>query len=351
MTYVWMLLFLIVYAAIILAQVKYQPGKESFFDLHDSTMFKGAFCIIVVLVHVPAAYQNRIQDMMGSFAYIGVTFFFMTSAYGLKYGVAHKENYLQGFWKKRLPAILVPAIFCNIAAIAINAADGKTLSIISFVNVNDWVKVLLLFYLVFWAVYYAADKRDIRRNEKNGGGGYYKDALICLAVILFSLIDRLTPLKLTFIWPTESVGFAYGIILADCAEWMKAWSGRRWLKKSFLFLLVGGITGSAYLKFKSAEFLGDYCLKIFLGFVLLVLMLQLIRRIKIGNKALAFLGSISYEVYLLHGAVFTFLAGVSGIENSGVFIWSAVIITVVIAAIVKMVSMPVIGVLKNIGRV
>lgn len=176
MTYILMFLLLIVYAAIILVQLKYQPDKESFFDLHDSIMLKGAFCMIVVLVHVPAAYQNRIQDMMGSFAYIGVTFFFMTSAYGLKYGVSHKGDYLRGFWKKRLPAVLVPAILCNIVAVAVNMAFGKNISLISFINVNDWVKVLLLFYLVFWIVYCAADKQKSRGNKiykdrgLNGGG-------------------------------------------------------------------------------------------------------------------------------------------------------------------------------------
>lgn len=165
------------------------------------------------------------------------------------------------------------------------------------------------------------------------------------------MIDRLTPLKLTLIWPTESIGFAYGIILADCVEWMKVWSDRGWLKKSIWLFLIGGIAGSAYLKLKSAGFLGDYCLKIFLGFVLLILILHLIRKMKIGNQALAFLGSISYEVYLLHGVVFAFLTGATGIENSGVFIWGALIITVVTAVAIKRVSMPIIEAIKNIGGV
>lgn len=44
-------------------------------SLEDTTFLKGFWCIIVVLVHVPVAYQNRIQDILGSFAYVGVTFF------------------------------------------------------------------------------------------------------------------------------------------------------------------------------------------------------------------------------------------------------------------------------------
>lgn len=95
--------------------------------------------------------------------------------------------------------------------------------------------------------------------------------------------------------------------------------------------------------------MGDYCLKIFLGFVLLMLILQLIRRIKIENKVLAFLGSILYDVYLLHGIVFTIRVGVVRIDNSGAFVWSAVIITIIFAVIVKKISVPIIAVFKNIG--
>lgn len=67
-------------------QSKANKGYISFFNLTNTTAMRGFWCIIVILVHIPAVYQNRIQDLMGSFAYIGVTFFFMTSAYGLKVG-------------------------------------------------------------------------------------------------------------------------------------------------------------------------------------------------------------------------------------------------------------------------
>lgn len=332
MTVLSMLILIFVYACIVVAKIKYQPNKETFFDLHDSTMLKGMFCIIVVLVHIPAAYQNRIQDMIGSFAYIGVTFFFMTSAYGLKYSILHKKGYLRQFWLRRIPALLIPAILCNLVSIIIKAVVGHNISILSFVNINDWVKVLLLFYFVFWLTYYLADQLKLAR------GGYGRDIFICLVILSFSLIDRLTPIKMTLLWPTESMGFIYGILLADFIEVLKVWTNCRWKLKSIIFFASGGILGVLYLKFKTINFFGDYCLKILLGIVLLTLILQLIRRITIGNRALAFLGNISYEVYLLHGTAFMFLAEVSGIKRSGLFIWGALITTIIIAAAVKKIS-------------
>lgn len=346
MTGMLMLIFLAAYAAIVLAKARYHPEKEAFFDVHDSVMLKGMFCVIVVLVHIPAAYQNRIQDMLGSFAYVGVTFFFMTSAYGLKVGAAHKEGYLHGFWLKRLPAILVPALLCNAVEVGISAACGYDASVLDLIDVDGWVKVLLLFYLVFWLVYAVSDKLGLAVR-----GNAARDALICLVVISFSLIDRLTPLKITLIWPTESVGFAYGILLADCAPWLKKKMADQWMKKSVLLFLLGGVTGVAYLKFKTVAFLGDYCLKIFLGFVLLMLILQLLRKIEIGNKVLAFLGGISYEVYLLHGPLFLLVGKAAGIENSGLFIWTIMILTVVLAVVVKKLGKPVVsGIRKTADR-
>lgn len=66
-TYILMGLFLFVYTVIALLGVKYDANKQNFFDISDSTVLKGLFCILVVLVHTLEAQQNRIQDAMGSF--------------------------------------------------------------------------------------------------------------------------------------------------------------------------------------------------------------------------------------------------------------------------------------------
>lgn len=331
MTYLLMGLFLIVYVAIALFGAKYNPDKENFFDIYDSTVLKGLFCIIVVLVHIPEAQQNRIQDMMGSFAYIGVTFFFMTSAYGLKWGVIHKENYLHGFWPKRLSALLLPAFLCNLLGVGVSVAISKPVEIWSLIYINEWVGVLLLFYVVFWIIYYLPNKLKVRE-------GYWQDVLICLIVVTCSLIDRLTSVKLTLIWPTESLGFAYGVLLADCFELFKKWSAKQWGLKSIFLFLMGAVTGVAYLKLKPIDFWGDYCLKIFLGIVLLLLILQLTRKFNIGNKMSQFLGSISYEVYLLHGTIFSAVLNIGLANNSGIFIWLAVVFVILAAAFISWLS-------------
>ena len=86
--------------------------------------------------------------------------------------------------------------------------------------------------------------------------------------------------------------------------------------------------GVSYLKFKTIPFFGDYTLKIILGLAITLFILAINVRVNIGNKISYFLGSISYEVYLLHGIVFGIVdAMIPGLE-SGMFILVSMILTV-----------------------
>ena len=80
-TYAFMGLLVLGLAIAALRGITINPDKDSFMSKDDAVFLRGFWCVIVILVHIPAAYQNRVQDALGSFAYIGVTFFFMTSAY------------------------------------------------------------------------------------------------------------------------------------------------------------------------------------------------------------------------------------------------------------------------------
>ena len=103
---------------------KYQPDSAHFFDIDNTNAMRGFWCLIVILVHIPAAYQNPIQDMLGSFAYIGVTFFFMTSAYGLSLAQKKNPNSIYSFWRRRLPKLLIPCLVVNVVGLFFNAIVG-----------------------------------------------------------------------------------------------------------------------------------------------------------------------------------------------------------------------------------
>lgn len=342
MTYAFMGLLVFLIAATTLWGIWYSSDKNSFMTIDDTTFLRGFWCIIVVLVHVPAEYQNRIQDMLGSFAYIGVTFFFMTSAYGLKWSMDHKSGYMDRFWLRRLPPILIPAIIANAFEVSMKALNGNELSPLSYVNINGWVKVLLLYYLIFWLVYKILPMWI--RGKK------WQDAVMCLIVVSFSLIDYFTDFKITLKWTVEPLGFAYGILAAKYAGKIREAIGKNWLAKSICLMLLAGATGVAYLKFKPVHVWGDYLLKIVLGIAITAFMYELITKLKVGNKANAFLGRISYEVYILHRGVFALMIAVFGYTmDSGLFVVASVAVTLILAILLKKLCEPLIKRVQTLG--
>ena len=342
LTYALMGLLVLGIAIITLWGVKYEPNKNSFMSIEDTTFLRGFWCIIVVLVHVPATYQNRIQDMLGSFAYIGVTFFFMISAYGLKWSFEHKPGYMDHFWRRRLPSILVPAFIANAFEVLMYGLNGTSFTALSFININNWIKVLLIYYFVFWAVYKLAPKLI---------GGGWQDVAMCLIVVIFSIVDYFTDFKITSRWIVEPLGFAYGIIAANHAEEIKKWLRKGWIRNCVVLMLIAGLIGIAYLKFKPVQFWGDYLLKIALGISITAFMYVVIAKLKVGNKVNSFLGSISYEVYILHHGVFALLTVIFGTAiNSGVFVLIAIIITIVMAFLLNRLCQPIVKGIKEIGE-
>lgn len=326
-TYIIMSILLLSLILITIYGAKIEKRKD-FFTFEDTKVLKGIICIIVILVHIPKSFQNPIQDMIGSFAYIGVTFFFLTSSYGLKYKMDNKQDYLNNFWQNRLSKLLVPAIIINIVASIIEflSYGFKESIILNIFNINKWVLLLLLFYLLFYLI----NKMKISNLKK--------DILIIMLVVICSLVDKLTPFKITLRWPTECLGFAYGIILYDYFNSYKSWINKNYLFKLISLFIIGVIFGLLYLKFKPLYFIGDYCLKIILAIVLLMLLMQLIARIKLGNKISKFLGSISYEIYLFHYVSFKILQLIKINFNSGIYIVIVIIITIIFSFIINKIS-------------
>ena len=52
--------------------------NPQFMNKSSSDTLKGLCAMVVVMVHFPEAYQNTLQDAIGSFGYVAVTFFFLS---------------------------------------------------------------------------------------------------------------------------------------------------------------------------------------------------------------------------------------------------------------------------------
>lgn len=301
-------------------------GNEGFFDLQNSKAMRGFWCLIVLLVHIPQAYQNTIQDMLGSFAYIGVTFFFMTSAYGLSVGACKEPGLTKRFWTVRLPKLLIPNWVTNIfCALFFFITCGQGSSIGGVIYLHSWVKWLLGCYIVFWIGFYLI-KKEIYRTQ-------IVCILVCVLSISFYYMKHSGMIQST-IWCTEVFGFIWGIILYAMYDRIKNFFCLTWGVKVTAAFLLSLVLGICYLLFKGVFFWGDYVLKIILGLSILCFILILNGKIQMGNKISEFLGDISFEIYLLHQSVFKAIENMFPSISSGEFILISIILTVLLATII-----------------
>lgn len=309
-------------AAVGVSGLRRNNSSERFFDKTESNALRGFWCLIIVLVHVPAAYQNPIQDAIGSFAYIGVTFFFMTSAYGLEASLKKYPERYYGFWQRRLPKLLVPCFVVNFFDLALTLAIGQPYIPLSLIRVNNWVIWLLACYTLWWIAVRAFGSLDAARCI----GVIVGVAAISMAGYIFADSSPVGH------WPTEVWGFAWGMLLVRFRDRVFKTTRNRLLVTMISSIAVAFILGVAYLHLKPVPIYGDYLLKIGLGASLILIMLESDSIWLFAGRLNSFLGSISYEVYLIHSVVFRVMSSMlSGRGASGPFILGCLLISVLLA--------------------
>lgn len=318
-------------AILILYGIKRMEGNKELgiIDKEQANIVRAICALVVILVHVPQSHGNVIQDAIGSFGYVAVTIFFMLSAYGLKYSVENKENYLKNFWKNRILVLLIPLWITNIMLVIVSPGETIIKSILTIIGINNvsFVTVLLGYYVIFWLVY-----RFIK-NDK------IKDWILCIIVLMYSVLGKI--MNLTTGWQVESIGLILGILIYYIAPRLK--NNKNELL--FLTLISSVILGILYIKCKNLYMIGTWCLKTLLSISLVLLLTFMLNRIKIGNKMLQYIGSISYEIYLLHTTCMTIIYDIR--LPSGLWIILAILLTIFIASLVKFIDSKIIKFIKG----
>ena len=301
---------------------------------------RGFWCLIIVLVHTPTPYQNTIQDMIGSFAYVGVTYFFLTSAYGLSL-TNSKKKYNIMLWKNRFIKLLIPCFIVNIISVFSTALLlHNPINIPNIFKINQWVIWLIIAY-IFWIMSHQCNLSK------------YSNHLTCLLIIVFSLTIYILQKSNHYhynSWAPEIYGFIWGILLFVLFNKFKSYFKTNWFTKNIILGLVSLILGVTYLKTKYIFFFGGYFIKIILGLSILLFMLALNTKLSIENKITLFLGKISYEIYLIHGFIFTLVSRIFKSIESGFYLLLSIIITVLLSIIVNYISKKIINILCSSNK-
>lgn len=314
-------------------------SKDIFMNKDYTRVLKGICSIIVILVHIPLEYSNKLQDGIGSFAYVCVTFFFLISAYGMSLNEEKNDTYLKDFWKNRLSSLLIPCLLVNVGIWSISQIFIDTTLGNIFV-INDYVLVLFQYCLWFYII--SLGKRYYGNKTAN--------ALLIVGVTVSSLLLYFfvhSDVSAQSGWCFERMGLVWGVLLFlyfPRAQHFFSFSIGKVCIFSFLCLLLGIL----YLIYKPVFFWGEYLLKILLGGMIICWVFIVFSQRVYGNKAIFFLGSISYEIYLSHGGVMCFLSNICPKLSSGVFILLTVIGTIFFSIIIHALDTPIVKFCRKI---
>lgn len=322
---------------------KKKENADDLFKKDYTTVLKGICCIIVVMVHIPLAYQNPLQDLIGSFGYICVTLFFMVSAYGIQYSAERKPDYLKHFWRNRIVALLTPCIVINICTYFVNLILKNENIPSVFWAINSYVLVLLQYCLWFYVVIICCKKFGL---EKKG----IVDLFLIMGVIASSFylyfFSEKGVVSARTGWCYERYGLIWGILFYRLLPKIKIWLQEKRIVKTVLFFVLSLFLGVVYLKYKHVFFWGEYFLKILLGVSIIMFMLLMTVRRQYGNRLSLYLGDISYEVYLSHGLIMGYIAYLLPNISSGVFILMTYLCTVLFSIIIHSVAKKIVVLLR-----
>ncbi len=297
-------------------------------SLRQSKAVQGFLALCIMFHHIGqktcASWLNppsRIQKGLGFFVPLGfllVSVFLFFNGYGIYKSFHAKDNYLKGFVKKRiLPVVLAlysTTIIFFIARILVGEKmDGQKvfwyLTSIKLCNPNTWYVIVLPFFYLFFYV-------SFRFIKKDG----LAVAAVCGLVLLYMLeatrVDH-NDFWIRGQWWYNCVHlFPMGVVFAKYEK-----NIMKFFKKFYVVLMPLSVLG-LYPLYKFSTFitgtvsyygenwnapdkimrrricLGSEML-VTLDFVLVVILLCM--KLRIGNKFLKFMGTITLEFYLIHG--------------------------------------------------
>lgn len=287
-----LLVYLFVILLIFLGGVNASSKKVdiAWMDREHTTVCKGIAIVMVITSHLAGNYTElRVFTPLGG---IGVAIFLIVSGYGI--ACSYRENGLKKYWMKRLRYVWIPYFLCElIAGLLLGNASIKTfvwdILLIHTRYVYGWyLQYIFLWYMFFWVVY-----RFVPQAKRFA-------AMLLIATIIFAFAPE--------IMAEQALSFFTGIIWADYFSQRK--NMRDWKSTCCFFVLGMGMLFAKQLPVirQSPDIIMKFvqlCIKLPLG----IFFINCIYHMKkmFANKIWFFIGTISYEIYLVHGYILSML--------------------------------------------
>ena len=307
-------------------------------DRTTTNCCKGIAAIIIMLHHISFRVSN-LPVYVKPIWYIAfpiVGFFFFMSGYGLTCGLLQKKNYLQGFLSKRLLNIIAPYFIVAITWIGLEIIWGQTpvraiaeAFTIRYIQPLWFIWVIIAVYIVFYAVF----------NHTEINVGAYWFAVITIAYILIS----------AFVNPRDEmyasiIGMPLGILWAMYERKIDSYFEIGFLRKeivaivAFVILFIGRLTLSV-VGFDNQLF--HSVLRNIITIAFIVPLIELLKKVKIQKRFLIWLGTISYEIYIIHPFILYFFEKETTegkqVGNLEIVLWT-IGLTLLLSSVLKIVQ-------------
>lgn len=306
-------------------------------DRTTTNCCKGIAAIIIMFHHISFRVSN-LPVYMKPIWYIAfpiVGFFFM-SGYGLTCGLLQKKNYLQGFLSKRLLNIIAPYVIVAITWIGLEIIWGETpvraiaeAFTIRYIQPLWFIWVIIAAYIMFYAVF--------RHTEINVGAYWFTS--ITIAYILISV----------FINPRDEmyasiIGMPLGILWAIYEREIDSYFEICFLRKEIVAIAAFVVLFIGRLVLSVAGFdnqLLQSILRNIITIAFIVPLVGLLKKVKMQKRFLIWLGTISYEIYIIHPFILYFFeketAEGKQVGNLGIVLWT-IGLTLLLSSVLKVVQ-------------
>lgn len=264
-----------------------------------STVLKGILSLLIILSHTNFHTDIPVFKTITNWGGTKVALFFFLSGYGLISSYLRVgSGYMDGFLVKRIWKIVKPLLVITLVYLGVVFLDKKTFpsDIIGALFLQgktplpySWfVYVIILAYIIFFFVF------RLQINVER------KIAFVFIGLLLVSL--GLYKLGFDRAWWVSNLAFPTGLVYGVYEEKLLSFSRQKYIN---LFLVPVCVLLAGVFVVPKIEFL-----YLFSYVFIAIFLFLLISYVKLPNgKVWHFLGNVSYETYLLHGALFSMLRG------------------------------------------
>lgn len=289
--------------------------NEGAMSLSQTKAVQGFFAVLIMLHHishrtcaswVPAPYIRHGLDVFVQIGTFFVGYFLFCSGYGLMKSCREKEDYLKGFYGRRMRRILLAFLSTNLVYFLVRLLHkDRMIGSVSYTLKSFWNASTYSWYAVAIFIFYFVFRLANKLCKKEWG----VIAVSFAATVVYMLFCE--RLLLGEWWYNTMLLMVLGMIFAGHEEGIL-----RFLKKIYFVITPIAVIGSVFFQLFSEHVKGIYygtgasshyyrwCFVLLqlisvIFFVLAVLCFSL--KVSVGNKALSFMGTITLEFYLIHG--------------------------------------------------